>query len=255
MVSATPPAPRALAAHSDPEQLRRQAKELLRAWRAGDPAALARAAPFGLPAPPRLAQAQLVIARELGQPSWPALMAEVERRRTAALDDRAYTERVLALALGRGFDAPRPAQALALLQARPALRPPALQLLLGEAPALPPAAPLPPRNAPPLALVAFSSLAGLGFEAALLAQLQGLLAAGADPNAGLPDPASPQRPLPAHAGLAPTRCSGSSTSTPCPGCSRRCNWAPMRMNCRPAPAPDPCTMRCSAADRWRTCTC
>ncbi len=202
MSPTTPPAQRTLAAHPDPDQLRRQAKELLRAWHAGDPTALARAAPYQLPAPPRLVQAQLVIARELGQPSWAALMAEVDRRRAAALDDAAYTERVLALALGRGYDAPRPAQALALLQARPALRPPALALLLGEAPDdLPPHTPLPPWGAPPLALVAFSSLARAGFEAALLAQLQRLLAAGASPNAGLPDPDATDRPLPALYGV------------------------------------------------------
>ncbi len=198
MSNDTPPAPRTLAAHPDPDQLRRQAKDLLRAWRAGDTAALQRAEPYRLPPPPRLMQAQLVLARELGQPSWAALMAEVDRRRAAALDDAAYTERVLALALGRGYDAPRPAQALALLLARPALRPPALSLLLGEAPDdLPPNTPLAPWGAPPLALVAFSSLARVGFEAVLLAQLQRLLAAGADPNAGLPDPDAAERPLPA----------------------------------------------------------
>jgi hypothetical protein len=196
MTPDTPVPPRALAAHPDPEQLRRQAKELLRAWRAGEPAALARAAPYRLPPPPRLAQAQLVIARELGQPSWAALLAEVERRRAMALDDRAYVERVLTLAIGRGYDAPRPAQALAMLQARPGLRPAALQLLLGEATAVPPNDPVPPWKAPPLALVAFSSLATVGHEPALLATLDRLLAAGADPNAGLVDPASPERPLP-----------------------------------------------------------
>ena len=200
-MSPTPPVPqeataRTLAAHPDPDQLRRQAKELLRAWRAGDPEALARAAPYRLPPPPRLTQAQLVIAREMGQPSWTALMAEVESRRNGALNDLAYTEQALALALGRGFDAPRPAQALAMLQARPGLRPPALRLLLGEAADIPHDHPLPPWNAPPLALVAFSSLATIGFEDALLAQLQRLLAAGADPNAGLPDPGSADRPLP-----------------------------------------------------------
>lgn len=119
----------------------------------------------------------------------------------SALDDAAYTERVLALALGRGFDAPRPALALALLQARPALRPPALRLLTGDAQGVDAHAPLPPWGAPPLALVAFSSLAMLGHEAALLAALNQLLAAGASPNAGLPDPeATPEtadRPLPA----------------------------------------------------------
>jgi ankyrin repeat protein len=168
----------------------------MRAWRAGDPAALARAAPYRLPPPPRLAQAQLVLARELGLPSWPALLVEVERRRALALDDAAFVERVLTLTLGRGYAAPRPQQALALLQARAALRPPALQLVLGEPAAVAPNGPLPPWNAPPLALVAFSSLATAGHEGALLAAMDRLLAAGADPNAGLADPAFTDRPLP-----------------------------------------------------------
>ena len=188
--------PAGLPAHPDPDQLRRQAKELLRAWRAAEPDALARAAPFALPPPPRLAQAQLVLARELGCPSWPALMAEVERRRAAALAEPAFTDRVLALALGRGFDAPRPALALALLQGRPGPRPPALRLLLGEAADVVHDQPLAPWNVVPIALVAFSSLAALGFEDALLARLDALLAAGADPNTTLTDPDAPDQPLP-----------------------------------------------------------
>ena len=55
------------------EQLRKQAKELARAARAGDPAAVARLG--GLP--PRLASAQLVLARDQGYSSWPALVHEV----------------------------------------------------------------------------------------------------------------------------------------------------------------------------------
>ncbi|MGH3035810.1 MAG: ankyrin repeat domain-containing protein, partial [Gaiellaceae bacterium] len=53
------------------EQLRKQAKELLRAHRAGDPAAAARvAAHHPRPDEPlKLAGAQLVVARELGFPS------------------------------------------------------------------------------------------------------------------------------------------------------------------------------------------
>lgn len=125
----------------DPEQLRRQARELLRAWQRGDAQALAHAAPYQLPAP-------------------------------------------------------QPARALALLQARPATCTPALRLLLGEAVAVDPHAPLPPWGAPPLTLVAFSSLARVGFEPALLQAMDRLLAAGADPNAGLPDPDSTERPLP-----------------------------------------------------------
>jgi ankyrin repeat protein len=52
------------------EQLRKQAKELVRPARAGDPDALAR---FG-DLPVQLASAQLVLAREHGYSSWPALV-------------------------------------------------------------------------------------------------------------------------------------------------------------------------------------
>ena len=55
------------------EQLRKQAKELARAARAGQPAAVARLGEL----PPRLASAQLVLAREQGYSSWPALVHEV----------------------------------------------------------------------------------------------------------------------------------------------------------------------------------
>ncbi|MFM7507606.1 MAG: hypothetical protein ACKO3M_13840, partial [Rubrivivax sp.] len=95
-----PPRPaRELPAHPDADQLRRQARELLRGWQLRSPEALARAAPFALPPPPRLAQAQLVIARELGFASWPKLLDEVEQRRARALHDEAFVERVLVLAL------------------------------------------------------------------------------------------------------------------------------------------------------------
>ena len=55
------------------EQLRKRAKELARAARAGEPAAVERLGDL----PPRLASAQLVLARELGYFSWPALVHEV----------------------------------------------------------------------------------------------------------------------------------------------------------------------------------
>lgn len=63
------------------EQLRKQAKDLLRAQRAGDPAAAARVeAHHPHPSEPlQLAGAQLVVAREHGFPSWPRLRAYVER--------------------------------------------------------------------------------------------------------------------------------------------------------------------------------
>src|SRR5437763_37289 len=54
------------------EQLRKQAKELARAARVGDPAAVARLGDL----PPQLASAQLVLAREHGYSSWPALVHE-----------------------------------------------------------------------------------------------------------------------------------------------------------------------------------
>jgi ankyrin repeat protein len=55
------------------EQLRKQAKELARAARMGEPAAVARLGDL----PPRLASAQLVLACEQGYSSWPALVHEV----------------------------------------------------------------------------------------------------------------------------------------------------------------------------------
>ena len=63
------------------EQLRKQAKDLARAHRAGDPAAVARVREqHPRPADPlKLSDAQLVIAREHGFPSWPRLRAYVER--------------------------------------------------------------------------------------------------------------------------------------------------------------------------------
>lgn len=63
------------------EQLRKQAKDLLRAHRAGAAAATARlAAHHPRPEEPlKLAGAQLVLAREHGFPSWPRLRAYVER--------------------------------------------------------------------------------------------------------------------------------------------------------------------------------
>lgn len=67
-----------LPARPDLGQLRRQAKDLLRAARNGDPDALARiqaVSPTLI-----LASAQLAVAREYGFASWPRLKIEVERR-------------------------------------------------------------------------------------------------------------------------------------------------------------------------------
>lgn len=64
------------------DQLRRQARELLRAAGAGEPAAAGRIR--AVSAERTLSAAQLAIAREYGFSSWPALHAEVGRRRLAA---------------------------------------------------------------------------------------------------------------------------------------------------------------------------
>ncbi len=63
----------------DLDQLRRQARELLRAAADGEPGAVARLRAVSERV--TLSAAQLAIAREHGCPSWPALRGEVERRR------------------------------------------------------------------------------------------------------------------------------------------------------------------------------
>ena len=64
---------------ADLDQLRRKARELLRAAIAGEPEALARL--HAVSGRLTLAAAQLAIAREHGLRSWPALRSEVESRR------------------------------------------------------------------------------------------------------------------------------------------------------------------------------
>jgi hypothetical protein len=67
---------------ADIDQLRRKARELLRAAVAGEPDARARFR--AVSERPTLAAAQLAIAREHGFRSWPALRSEVESRRQPA---------------------------------------------------------------------------------------------------------------------------------------------------------------------------
>jgi len=98
-------------------QLRKQAKELVRAARAGDAQALERLGGRE----PILARAQLVLAREHGYSSWPAIVARLEATADAFVDAatsnrRGRAERMLAarpeievdpwarLVLGRGWD-------------------------------------------------------------------------------------------------------------------------------------------------------
>lgn len=76
--AATPPPDRDFPVRPNLEQLRHQAKDLLAAFRAGDPDAVAtfqRYSPRPIaPTSSTLAQAQLVFARRYGLPSWPRLV-------------------------------------------------------------------------------------------------------------------------------------------------------------------------------------
>jgi ankyrin repeat protein len=113
-------------------QLRRRAKELRDAARAGDAAAVQRLARHH-PAPPagpvRLAAAQLVIARELGFPSWPRLIA--------ALEADAASRRALTAFLSASIEG-RMRQADEILHADPRIagRSLAAAAVLGDAPAV-----------------------------------------------------------------------------------------------------------------------
>jgi ankyrin repeat protein len=94
----------------DLDQARRRAKELLRAARAGDSAALAR---LRADRAPRLADAQYAIARDLGFASWPALVAHVDAVRGNREERR---RRLVHAALGGRLD-----RVEALLENDPAL--------------------------------------------------------------------------------------------------------------------------------------
>jgi ankyrin repeat protein len=140
------------------EQLRKQAKELTRAARAGDPQALERLAGRE----PILARAQLVLAREHGYASWAALVAAAEAGADAFV--RAATDG-------------RRARAEAMLAARPEIeRDRWARLVLGRDWAGDVSRPGGPRGWAPLLYVCHSCFS----SATLAAQL---LAGGADPNA------------------------------------------------------------------------
>jgi ankyrin repeat protein len=140
------------------EQLRKQAKELVRAARSGDPAALARLGRREL----ILARAQLVVARERGYPSWAALVAAAE----------ANAEAFVLAATGR-----RCAAAQMMLDARPEIeRDPWACLVLGREWKGDANEPGGPRGWAPLLYVCHSC-----FGSAALARE--LISRGADPNA------------------------------------------------------------------------
>lgn len=117
--------------------------------------------------------------------------------------DADFVRRVLALALGQGWQVPQPQRALALARTR-RVDSLALALVLGDLTAVQPAlagadlaALLPPLNAPALALAAASSLARIdALRPGLVATVRWLLAQGADPNVRWADPARPDEQLP-----------------------------------------------------------
>lgn len=75
---------KSLPARPNLEQYKKQAKELLRAWRGGEGEALTRVEQYATrESAASLTNAQLVIAREHGFPSWLKFAAEIERLRVA----------------------------------------------------------------------------------------------------------------------------------------------------------------------------
>jgi len=140
------------------EQLRKQAKELVRAARAGDEAVLARLGGQRL----ILASAQLALAREQGYASWPALVHALEAGAENFV--RAATDG-------------RRSRAEAMLAARPELeRDPWARLVLGRGWDGDPSTPGGPRGWAPLLYVCHSCFAGVELARVLLER-------GADPNA------------------------------------------------------------------------
>jgi ankyrin repeat protein len=140
------------------EQLRKQAKELLKAARAGDDTALRRLDGRE----PILANAQLVLAREHGFPSWPALVTAAEADVDAFV--QAATER-------------QKARADEMLAARPEIeRDPWARLVLGRGWEGDPNRPGGPRNWAPILYASHSPYANADL-------VRDLLARGADPNA------------------------------------------------------------------------
>jgi ankyrin repeat protein/GNAT superfamily N-acetyltransferase len=193
----------------DLARARREAKALLRAARAGEPAARDRvltAQPAAAAREPRLADAQLAIARELGARSWPTLVRDAqaravargERARTlvewATSARRADAEALLALDPGLGRHALDAALVLGdteRVAAALAADPGAVRRLLGL------------RGWEPLLYVAYSAFLGGERTDSLVACARVLLAAGADPNAAwMDDEYEPMTALHGAAGLA-----------------------------------------------------
>jgi hypothetical protein len=105
----------------DLDRARREAKALVRAARAGDSHALAWMRPDR---EPRLADAQRAVARELGEPSWPALVRRVEAEDAGGVDEllRAVFAGERHAALGLAGERPRVVERLRAAQPPALLR-------------------------------------------------------------------------------------------------------------------------------------
>jgi ankyrin repeat protein len=160
----------------DLDQLRKQAKELVRAARAGEPEALERLGGRE----PILARAQLVVAREHGYASWPRLVAAAEAGADAFV--LAATDR-------------RRGRADAMLEARPDIADdPWAGLVLGRGWDGDPNAPGGPRGWAPLHYACHSVYAPSGL-------VRELLERGADPNATYTNEYGPMSALYGAAGV------------------------------------------------------
>ena len=188
--------PGVLPDHPHLDHLRRQARDLHRALKRVDAAALQRAAPYRVDAGASLAQAQLVLAREYGFASWPLLVEEVAQRRARAAGEAGFIAAWLTWAIGQGDRRPLPERAWALAHTRATAQPDAalvLALACGDLATvqrlLPPPRvhePLPPLAAPPIAIAAFSGLARVAAcRDGVRATVRWLLAHGADANTRL----------------------------------------------------------------------
>ena len=205
--------------------LKKQAKELLRSFRSGDPEALRRVVD-SLPSaqaldpskvasrPFQLHDAQSCVAREYGFPSWTQLK-EFAELKSAGQGGREETVRKwLVLVYGEGYRSPKPQLAARMLRGRPDLLgdDPYLACAAGDEAALrqkvdaDPAWASQPGGAmamPPLIAVTHSALVRLPEYAGALERCASLLLdRGADVNLKWSNPPNPEWPLSAIYGAA-----------------------------------------------------
>jgi ankyrin repeat protein len=205
--------------------LRKQAKDLLAAYRRGEHAAVERfraslpaskgktseqVADLGL----RLHDAQSCIAREYGSTSWAELKAHVESRTASRLPREEFELFWARLVFGREYDQPQPRRAVELLDARPELLDYDLTFAcaagdVGRVEAALDAEPgrinrpSGPFGLTPLLAAAHSSLIQIpGYAERLPRFARMLLGRGADLTATFRDPAFPDNPLGALYGAA-----------------------------------------------------